>query len=85
MSEMIINFIRNMQVALSPMISVLGVYFIVMGLIRLANGNETAGGGSGGGRMIITGSFLTCHKLMSSIVISTLVRCGFNPGNILPQ
>lgn len=85
MNEMIIKFIRNAQIAISPMISVIGVYFIIMGLIRLAGGNESAGGGAGGGRMILVGSFLTCHKLMSSVVVSTLVRCGFDPGNILPQ
>ncbi len=85
MTELITKLIRNVQVTISPMISVLGVYFIVTGLIRLAGGNEAAKGGAGGGKMIIIGSFLTCHKLMSSVVISTLQRCGLDLSNILPQ
>jgi len=85
MTELITNLIRNVQVTISPMISVLGVYFIVTGLIRLAGGNEAAKGGAGGGKMIIIGSFLTCHKLMSSVVVSTLQKCGLDLSNILPQ
>ena len=85
MTELIAKLIRDMQTMIFPMIPVIGVYLIVRGLIRLANANEAAQGGKGGVKMIIIGSFLTCYKLTSSIVVSTLQKCGLNLGNILPM
>ncbi len=76
MTELITKLMTNVQTMVSPMIPVLGTYLIIKGLIRLANGNDAARGGAGGGKMIIIGSFLTCYKLASWIVISTLTRCG---------
>ena len=65
----------------SPMMPVLGTFLIIKGLMRLAGGNDAAKGGAGGGKMIIIGAFLTCYKLTSWIVISTLTRCGLYSGN----
>lgn len=81
MTELITKLIGNTQTMVSPLMPVLGTFLIIKGLIRLANGNEAAKGGAGGGKMIIIGAFLTCYKLTSWIVISTLTRCGLYLGN----
>jgi hypothetical protein len=80
-TELITKLIGNTQTMVSPMMPVLGTFLIIKGLIRLASGNDTAKGGSGGGKMIIVGSFLTCYKLTSWIIISTLTRCGLYLGS----
>jgi hypothetical protein len=80
MTELITTLITRAQTMVSPMMPVLGTYLIIRGLIRLAGGNDAAKGGAGGGKMIIIGSFLTCYKLTSWIVISTLARCGLHIG-----
>jgi len=81
MNELITKLIGNAQTMVSPMMPVLGTFLIIRGLMRLANGNDTAKGGTGGGKMIVIGSFLTCYKLTSWIVISTLTRCGLYLGS----
>ena len=81
MTELITKLMANAQTMVSPMVPVLGTYLIIKGLIRLASGNDAAKGGAGGGKMIIIGSFLTCYKLTSWIVISTLTRCGLYIGS----
>lgn len=81
MTELITKLISNAQTMVSPMMPVLGTFLIIKGLMRLAGGNDAAKGGSGGGKMIIIGAFLTCYKLTSWIVISTLTRCGLYSGN----
>jgi hypothetical protein len=81
MTELITKLIGNAQTMVSPMMPVLGTYLIIRGLIRLANGNDAAKGGAGGGKMILIGSFLTCYKLTSWIVITTLTRCGLGLGS----
>ncbi|MDD3845079.1 MAG: hypothetical protein PHC90_01820 [Syntrophorhabdaceae bacterium] len=81
MTELITKLISNAQTMVSPMMPVLGAFLIIKGLMRLAGGNDAAKGGAGGGKMIIIGSFLTCYKLTSWIIISTLTRCGLYSGN----
>ncbi len=81
MTELITTLIGNIQTMVSPLMPVLGTFLIIKGLIRLASGNDAAKGGAGGGKMIIVGAFLTCYKLTSWIVISTLTRCGLYLGN----
>ncbi len=82
MTEMITEFLSNAQSTVSSFVPVIGVFLIIRGLIRLANGNEAAKGASGGGKMIVIGSCLTCYKILSSVIISTLQSCGLNVGNI---
>jgi len=81
MTELIAKLISSMQTMVSPMMPVLGTFLIIKGLMRLANGNDAAKGGAGGGKMILIGSFLTCYKLTSWIVVTTLTRCGLYLGN----
>jgi len=83
MTEMIVKFLNNAQSTVSPVIPVIGVFLIIRGLIRLAHGNEAAKGGSGGGKLIVIGSCLTCYKTLSSVVISTLQNCGLDVGNVI--
>jgi hypothetical protein len=83
MNEMIMKFLNNAQSTVSPVIPVIGMYLIIRGLIRLAKGNEAAKGGSGGGKLIIIGSCLTCYETISSVVISTLQNCGLDVGNVI--
>jgi hypothetical protein len=81
MTELITKLLGNTQTMVSPMMPVLGTFLIIKGLMRLANGNDAAKGGAGGGKMILIGSFLTCYKLTSWIVVTTLTRCGLYLGN----
>ncbi len=83
MNEMITKFLNNAQSTVSPVMPVIGVFLIIRGLIRLANGNEAAKGGAGGGKLIVIGSCLTCYKTLSSVVISTLQNCGLEVGNVI--
>lgn len=83
MTEMIRDFLNNTQLTVSPVIPVIGAFLIIRGLIRLANGNEAAKGGAGGGKLIIIGSCLTCYKTLSSVVISTLQNCGIYVGDVI--
>jgi hypothetical protein len=83
MTDMIMEFLNNAQSTVSPVAPVIGTYLIIRGLIRLARGNETAKGGDGGGKLIIIGSCLTCYKILSSVVISTLQSCGLKVGNVI--
>ncbi|MHB8108860.1 MAG: hypothetical protein ACYDHW_02380 [Syntrophorhabdaceae bacterium] len=83
MTELIKKLIADAQTMVSPIVPVIGMYLIIRGLIRLANGNDSANGGTGGGKIIIIGSFLTCYKTISSVIFNTMARCGFNIGDIL--
>lgn len=83
MTEMITGFLNNAQSTVSPVVPVIGAFLIVRGLLRLANGNEAAKGGAGGGKLIVIGSCLTCYKILSSVVISTLQGCGLQVGNVI--
>lgn len=83
MTELIKKLIGDAQTIVAPVVPVIGVYLIIRGLIRLANGNDAAKGGAGGAKMIVIGSFLTCYKTISWIIINTLTQSGFNIGNIL--
>ncbi|MEN6617850.1 MAG: hypothetical protein ABFD12_14960 [Syntrophorhabdus sp.] len=83
MTELINKLISDAQAMVAPIVPVIGVYLIIRGLIRLANGNDAAKGGSGGAKMIVIGSFLTCYKTISWVIINTMTRSGFNIGNIL--
>lgn len=83
MTEMIRDFLNNAQLTVSPVIPVIGAFLIIRGLIRLANGNEAAKGGAGGGKLIIIGSCLTCYKTLSAVVISTLQNCGIYVGDVI--
>jgi len=80
-TELITRLISNTQTMASPLMPVLGTFLIIKGLIRLANGNEAVKGGAGGGKMISIGAFLTCYRLTSWVLISTLTRCGLYLGN----
>ena len=64
MTEMITKFLNNAQSTVSPVVPVIGVFLIIRGLLRLANGNEAAKGGAGGGKLIVIGSCLTCYKIL---------------------
>ncbi|MBP1750788.1 MAG: hypothetical protein H6Q52_3327 [Deltaproteobacteria bacterium] len=83
MTEMITEFLNNAQSTVSPVVPVIGVLLIIRGLIRLSHGNEAAKGGAGGGKLVIIGSCLTCYKILSSVIISTLQNCGLEVGNII--
>ena len=83
MNELITKLMGNAQSMVSPIAPVLGTYLIIKGLIRLANGNDAVHGGTGGGRLIVIGSLLTCYKLTSWVVLSTLKQCGLNIGSTL--
>jgi hypothetical protein len=81
MTELITTLIGKTQAMVSPLMPVLGTFLIIKGLMRLANGNDAVRGGAGGGKMIIIGAFLTCYKLTSWILVSTLTRCGLYLGS----
>ena len=83
MNEMITKFLNNAQSTVAPVVPVIGVFLIIRGLLRLANGNEAVKGGAGGGKLIIIGSCLTCYRILSSVIISTLQNCGLEVGNII--
>jgi hypothetical protein len=48
MNEMITKFLNNAQSTVAPVVPVIGVFLIIRGLLRLANGNEAVRGGCRG-------------------------------------
>ena len=77
-STHVLNFVKSVAAAVPPLCFVIGVVFIIKGLIRYGQSNSRAHNGKGAISYIVTGSLIMNAKMMIEIVITTLQKAGLN-------
>lgn len=77
-SAHILSFVRGVIAAIPPLCFVIGVVFIIRGLIRYGQSNSRAHNGKGAISYIVTGSLIMNAKMVIEIIITTLRKAGLN-------